>query len=110
MSTPNPTHIDVAAMALLDALRNDETNWLNQRRWDPATARHHIAHVVSKLTDAGYSIAPTSGKHLEIEPDTEMRGVVCRECGWHLAGIHVDVDTQKRNHDEHVAAAEGEKA
>lgn len=98
MSAGNPTHIIAEAV-------HAGVGGLAGRHYFDELAEH----VVSKLTDFGYSIAPTSGKHLEIEPDTEMRGVVCRECGWHLAGTHVDVDTQKRNHDEHVAAAEGEK-
>lgn len=69
------------------------------------------AHVVSKLTDAGYSIMPSSDvtkRHRGIEPDTEMGGVACSECGWHLSGRTVDNDTQERHHRQHAAAAEGE--
>lgn len=46
MSTPNPTHI------IADAL--------NERELSESMPDELAAHVVSKLTDAGYSIVPTA--------------------------------------------------
>lgn len=48
--------IDLGSTALLDALRNDEANWLNQRDWNIATARLHFERVVSKLAEHGYRV------------------------------------------------------
>jgi len=55
VSTPNPTHIDVIAKAAGKVLW-DADGTLNFR------LNAEIAeHVVSKLTDAGYSIVPSEG-------------------------------------------------
>lgn len=49
--------------------------------------------------------------HRGVEPDTEMGGVICSECGWHLAGkeTHVglrSLEQNQREHDEHHARAD----
>ena len=119
MSTLNPTHIDVIAKHSLE-FSEFYVEWRcrcedPEARWSGAgisVRPLHAAHVVSQLADAGYSIVPNGAapkRHRGIEPDTEMGGVACSECGWHLSGRTVDNDTQERHHREHSAAAEGEK-
>lgn len=52
--------------------------------------------------------------HVGVERDTEMGGVACSECGWHLAGVDThsgarSLEQNQREHDEHFAAPqEGE--
>lgn len=38
--------------------------------------------------------------HKGVERDTEMGGVSCSVCGWHLAGLHTNPHEQERMHHE----------
>lgn len=44
--------------------------------------------------------AESGSSHRGVEPDTEMGGVVCSECGWHLGGTGTGSDVQGRQHAE----------
>lgn len=122
------------ADAILSALIEDEKRWVSQRGWAITEAREYAAHVVSKLTDAGYSIIPGEGivrtyqaastlgsrymlpKHFGIDREEAERWFELHQSA--LDGLP-GVDTVRLEYrDEYVtgwlplhpAAAEGEKA
>lgn len=93
MSTPNPTHIDVIAKHSLEfsefydewrcRCEHPEARW---RGAGISVRPLHAAHVVSKLTDAGYSIVGPSETHVDnggIKRDSQTsEPYVCEGFAW----------------------------
>lgn len=62
MSTPNPTHIDVIIEHRWRDGKGCNCTWFpDYRNTHKSGLEMHGEHVVSKLTDAGYSIMPSEG-------------------------------------------------
>ena len=97
MSTPNPTHIDVIAKHSLE-FSEFYVQWRcrcehPEARWSGAgisVRPLHAAHVVSKLTDAGYSIVqvPVVGYKAVGETDAQRYLNIANrvEDGYHVGG------------------------
>ena len=108
MSTPNPTHIDVIAKHSLEfsefydewrcRCEHPEARW---RGAGISVRPLHAAHVVSKLTDAGYSIVhhratcSESGDNCKHLPNCVVAVCICGD-DWPCPVL--------------AAAAEGEKS
>lgn len=88
---------------------SDKTKYLIARiRATPAYGEETRADLLGLALEAADALeaagvapqAPSESAHRGIERDTEMGGVACSECGWHLAGLRSDSDLQSRHHAE----------